>query len=302
MTPGVRPPSLRTGDRVAVVAPAGRPDPRFLERGLRALRDWGLEPVVGRSVTGAEVGYLAADDDRRLDDLLDAFADPAVRAVITIRGGYGTSRIAPAFAAALDRDDPIWLVGFSDVTALHRALWVARRWQSVHGVGVESLGRHGPESVAARSLHARLFGTAPVSVPGTALVPGRAEGVLHGGNLALLSALAGTALGAYDEHTLLFVEDVNEAPYRIDRMLTQLTAQPAACTLRGVAVGELVGCVERRPDWPSFTVEEVVAERIGRLEVPTLGALPCGHVGERNVALPLGAWATVDAGRLTIEA
>jgi len=261
--------------------------------GIEVLESWGLEVVVGDAVHGRETGYFAAPDADRLHDLVTAFADSSVRAVFTTRGGFGATRIAEAFARRIERTDPIWLVGFSDVTALHRAVWTTCRWQSAHGATVETLGRAGTDSIAATTMHELLFTESyQPTFSSTERTASRIDGILEGGNLSLIASLCGTALGAFDHDAVLFIEDVRERPYRVDRLLTQVLAQSAASSLRAVVAGGFTDCAEPNTEWPSFSIEEVLRDHNAR--VPMFTGLPCGHLGAGNVAIPLGAPVTIE--------
>lgn len=297
-----RAPVLRPGDVVAVVSPAG-PAPRArVEAGCAMLRSWGLEPAVGRHAYRRH-GFLAGSDAQRATDLNAALADPRVRAVLATRGGYGSQRIADAVDAATVRRDPKPVVGFSDLTALQLALWRAARLASLHGPGVAwRPDRTG--AVSERSLRDALMSTdqvvlrrdpaaptAPVAAPGTA------TGRLLGGNLSLLASSVGTPDVPDLTGAILLLEDVDEAPYRVDRMLTQLRRAGLLRDLAGVAVGQFTRCEHGRPG----EVVEVLAERLADLGVPVLGGLPVGH-GDDPLTVPVGVPATLDTatGTLTV--
>lgn len=290
-------PALRPGDRVAVVAPAGPAPPARLTLGLERLAE--RYRVVAADNLFDRTGYLAGGDDRRTEALNRALADPDIRAVFCARGGYGCPRILEGLDTTL-RADPKPICGFSDITALLH--WArAQGVVAIHGPVVTQLGELPP--VDLEHLFALLEDPAyaptlsGVALPGAA---GVAEGPLTGGNLALLGALAGTAWAPSLEGGLLVLEEVGEQPYRIDRVLTTLLQQPAgrsAGGLAGVAVGALTACAPGEAGGPSAL--EVIAERLGRPGRPLVSALPFGH-GGRNVALPLGVVARLDAGRGTL--
>lgn len=289
----IRPPRVRPGDRVAVVAPSGPvPRERFID---------------GAAILGARYrlvyderiferrGFLAGEDDARADELNRALADSSVAAVVCARGGYGLLRILHRLDAAAFLRAPKPIVGFSDVTALHA--WVARAGVvSVLGPVITQLPTLPAEDCAA--LWALLESDAPPpSLAGLrALAPGRCEGPLIGGNLELLSRLVGTHAAAPLDGAVLILEDYNERPYRLDRQLTQLLSAGALERVRGVVLGDFVKCDE--PDMP--TPEEVLIERLGPLGVPIVAGAPVGH-GARNRALPHGALARLDAEAGTLE-
>lgn len=321
---------LRPGDRVAVVAPSGPAEPARLEAGCAVLRDLGLDVVVGKhALDRVNLGApgpvrddwhrLAGADADRAADLQAAWCDPRVRAVVCARGGYGATRVLghldwDALAAAAEADAaPKILHGSSDITALHAAfgarLGVTTSFGPMPAGLIADLGGPDPDGDLAATLdglRAALFG-GPVALPGThALRPGRAEGPLTGGTLTLITALLGTPYAPPPaKGRIVFLEDVTEAPYRIDRMLVQLLQ---AGWLDGAA-GVALGSWERSGD--PAELDAVFAARLGPLGVPVLAGLPAGH-GARQAALELGAPAVLDAsgdlnpgpdgGVLTLEA
>lgn len=301
----LRAPALRPGDRVAVVTPSSPVVSRErLDEGLDVLRGWGFEPH--RTPHALEVrGHLAGTDEQRSADLNDAFRDPSIRAVWASRGGFGVTRILDRLDWEALSADPKLLVGFSDVSALLLAAWRHARLVTVHGQFVGRLGLQPPRAL---DLLRRLVTTheplgaalPPGGGPLTRVVaPGTAEGRLVGGNLALLTALIGTSDLPDLRDAILFVEDVGEAPYRLDRMLIQARASGALDGVAGVVVGELVDC-EASSSRPSLSAAEVVDEILGGLGVPVIADVPIGHV-DRQLPLPVGARARIDAGAGTLE-
>jgi len=281
---------------VAVVAPSG-PVPRArFEAGAAILA--ARYRLVHDERLFAQEGFLAGSDDARLSELTQALADPATGALFFARGGYGLMRILPSLDAATFQRSPKPIVGFSDVTVLHA--WAARAGVvSIHGPVVTQLGDLPPPDV--QSLIDLLESAEPpLPVDGLRRWAGRgkADGVLRGGNLELISRLVGTPWALPLDGAILLLEEVGERPYRIDRALTQLELAGALVGLRGVVLGDLERCQETNGA-PSATAEEVVVERLSRLGVPLLGGMPMGH-GKRNRALPLGVKVELDAdaGRL----
>lgn len=291
----LRPPRLRRGDVVAVVAPAGRVPAERLERGLAVLRSWGLEVCVGEHVSGSHprLSHLSGTDEDRAYDLERAWTRDEVRAVLAARGGSGVHRL-------LDRLDwdrlaaaaPKVLVGFSDVTALHEAFASRLGVVSVHGPVVTSLGDADVGSAAA--LRALLLDADRPVLSGTPLVPGVADGVLVGGNLAVLAAAAGTSTSRPATDGVAVLEDVAEPAFRIDRLLTQLIRSGWFDGVRGVALGAFAAS-----DVPA-QVDAVLVERLRPLGVPVLTGVPVGHV-PANRALPLGVRARLDADAGTLS-
>jgi muramoyltetrapeptide carboxypeptidase len=300
----VRPPMLRAGDRVRVVAPGSTPDPVKMARGTEILQSWGLVVEIAPHVYDKD-GYLAGSDADRLADLNAAFADPGVAAVFAARGGYGTQIIIDGLNAKAVRGRPRVVVGFSDITSLQGKLWRDAKLVTFHGPMVNwTDSRTGPASI--ESLRRAVMTTDPIVInrdpaesTAPVMVPGKATGVLLGGNLTMLD----TSIGAGDfpdlAGAILFFEEVDEAPYRIDRMLTHLRRVGALSKIAGVAVGQILNSVGEPGEWDANTV---VMNRLRGLGVPVLGGLPLGH-GNGQLTIPLGAKATVDtaAGTLTVQ-
>lgn len=283
---------------LAVVAPASPFPLDEFERGVAWLRERTTVHVDPRCYS--RVGYLAGADDDRAAALLDALCDPDVRCVWAARGGYGVTRLLERHGDALLttlRAHPKPVVGFSDVTALH-ALWARADVPSVHGAMVSALGRGDGSRDALWSL---LRGDAPEAWEGLpALCAGPVvEGVARGGNLALLAALVGTPWQLDLRGAVLLLEDVREAPYRVDRMLTTLRMSGALEGVAAVVAGDFsdggVG-----PD--AITVHDVLRERLEGLGVPVLVNAPFGH-GATNRPWVSGARCRVDAaqGRVTLQ-
>jgi muramoyltetrapeptide carboxypeptidase len=299
----VQPPVLRPGDTVMLVSPSGPTRPERVARGIELLTGWGLRPVLAPNAY-ARQGYLAGGDELRAADVNTAFADPTVRGVICTRGGYGAQRVVDLIDMAAVRRDPKVVAGFSDITALQFALWRGARLASVHGPGAAWLDERTPLR-SAESLHTALMTTAPVTVEAVpdeetypVRVPGRAEGRLLGGNLCLITASVGTPDMPDLTGAVLLVEEVQEPPYKVDRMLTHLRRCGALDGIAGVAVGQFTECAD---GWDT-TVVDVLTERLGDLGVPVLGGLPVGHgVGQLTVPVGTSAVLDADAGTLTVS-
>jgi muramoyltetrapeptide carboxypeptidase len=269
-------------------------DQDLLDLGIALLSSWGLRTVEGAHARGG-IGHLAGSDEQRVADLNTAIVDPTVRALWVTRGGYGLTR-------TLDRvdwnglsADPKLLVGFSDVSALLVAAWQRIGLVSVHGHFLGQLTRQPAE--ARDWLRAVLFGSAGTRpLTGTPL-PGAVVSVAHGpligGNLTVLAALAGTTDQVDAAGTVLLLEEVGEAPYRVDRLLTQLRHSGALDGAAGIAVGAPVRC-DPPADRPSATFAQVLADRLGDLGVPVVTDLPIGHMPEQRAVLH-GGEVTLDA-------
>lgn len=286
------------GDRaIGIFAPSSPFEAARFEAGLDVLRKLGF-PTVVHPQAHARQGYLAGSDDARRQALLDLLADPAVGAVMAARGGYGVARWADSLEAnSLTADKPV--VGFSDVTALHSVLQSRGARQSIHGPVVTQLpGLPEADAQALAALLRDPTTTATLAAAGPALAPGRATGPLVGGCLSIVTAAAGTPLLHVPEGAILLLEEVQEAPYRLDRMLTQLHLAGVLDRVAGVALGDFVQCAKQRPTDPEAI--EVLAERLGARGVPVLAGLPIGH-GARNHPVVLGRTATLDSDAGTLE-
>lgn len=295
-----RPRRLRQGSRVALVAPAGPLPHGGIERAVQRVRDLGWEALVGEHA-GSRVGYLAGPDERRLADLTAAF-EGENDAIWCLRGGYGTMRIVEAldFDPLLTRPRP--LIGFSDNTVLHLA--AARAGiTTFHGphAGVAAFPVFTRECLIRSVEDARPTGVLPLPADHPrpqSVVPGVAEGSLIGGNLSLLAATIGTPYQISPRGGILFLEEVGEPAYRVDRLLTQLLLSGVLEGVAGIAVGAMSDCPDTDPEVPR--PEEVVRDRLGRLGVPVACGFPFGHVPE-SWTLPIGVAARLDATEGTLE-
>ncbi|MFE0192086.1 LD-carboxypeptidase [Streptomyces sp. NPDC059008] len=290
-----RPPRLRAGDRVAVVAPSGPIVADRLDRGLDVLRGWDLDPVAAPHVLGTHgtLGYLAAGDEDRARDLQAAWCDPSVKAVFAARGGYGAQRMVDLLDwSALRAAAPKPLVGFSDVTVLHEAFAVRAGVSTLHGPAVAGevfLKDDATREQLRRTLFAPETVRTLASATARPLVPGRARGVTVGGCLAMLASELGTRRARRGTGGgLLLLEDVGEPPYRIDRALTQLLRAGWLDGVAGVVLGSWARC------GPYERVREVLRDRLGGLGVPVAEEFGFGH-GESALTVPLGVAAELDA-------
>ena len=282
------PPALRPGDLVTVIAPSGPFEPILGWRGLGWLSER-YRVRYSRSVFCVQ-GYLAGDRHRRAQELIAALGDPDSRAIVAMRGGYGLHHIAylPDWDAFAQR--PQWIVGFSDITALHVET-AAVGVMSLHAPMVALLGRgHSPSRSA--WIDALEHPQRPRRWDGLAtLATGRANGTLFGGNLTVLHSCAVAGRLRIPPGAVLLLEDIGERPYRIDRMLTTLWQGGHLQNVSAIVLGDFVQC---DPGSDGVAVAQVLRELLTACGVPVIGGLPVGH-GLRNDPLLLGAHATVDA-------
>ncbi len=284
----LKPYAVSFGARVAVVAPASNAKPERVELGLAALRKRGFDPVVGANALGKEPPFFSGSVAGRLDDLHWAFADPAVRAVFCTRGGYGSNYLLEDLDLDLIRDNPKPFFAYSDLTTMQT--WLLDQLGLV--------GFHGPMVAAdfyrecgvhEASFEAALSGGSPIAGAGEGLrtlKPGRAQGVVYGGCLSILTFALGTRFAAQTEGKLLFIEDVAAKPYQIDRMLRQMLLAGKFDGVTGLIFGEMLECAS--PGANAELLDEVILRVFDWFEGPIAIGLRSGHVSRGNVTLPLG--------------
>lgn len=276
------PPYLKPEDKVGVVSTAKRTEPHEIEQGLAVLKSWGLEPVIGRNAFN-EYGFLAGTDEERLTDLQQMLDDDSIKAVFFTKGGYGTLRIVDGIDWTNFRQNPKWLVGYSDITLLHC---------HVHNFGIESLHAvmlqgYAKSTIASYdTIMAALFGERLnyeiPSAPDTTL-NGNVEGILVGGNLSMLFAIVGSPSDINMDSKILFIEDIDEYLYHYDRMLVSLKRAGKLKGLKAVIVGQMVDIKESTLPW-GRNDREITLEHF---ECPVIFDFPAGHVTD-NRALLLG--------------
>lgn len=306
---------LRPGDQAGLITPATYvSDPDSIALAIRTVEYFGLKWRLGRNVRKRD-GYFGGDIRERAADLHEMFRDPDIRAIVCVRGGYGSASLLDHLDYSLIRANPKVFLGYSDITALH--------------IGIHRMTGlvtfHGPMALAdftdytQAHFRAALFETKPLGVLTNplesnrlrpnhtlrAIHPGKARGRLLGGNLTLITSTLGTPYEIDTRGCILFLEDVGEEPYRIDRMLTQLHLAGKLQQAAGIIWGECLDCTPRKYD-PSFestfSTAEVVERILGRLQVPVLSGLSIGHTPDQ-LTLPEGVMAALDAGAgtLTVE-
>jgi len=291
-----KPKALRRGDVIGVAAPAGPVDEARLQRGVAELERLGFAVRVADGVLERR-GFTAGSAERRLLELHGLWADPGVAAIVCARGGAGTIQLLPDLDRELLARNPKVLLGYSDITLLHlemERLGVT----SLHGPMAARELADGEEAFDRPSLWHGLTGEGAPYASGpddlVALADGRAEGLLRGGCLSLLAAAAGTPWAPRRPRgpAILFLEDVDERPYRIDRMLRQLRASGAFEGVRGVVFGDMKGCAPSIDD--QYSLEDVLLEALAGLDVPVALGLSSGHTPHPNVTLPLGVAARLE--------
>ncbi|WP_171574611.1 S66 peptidase family protein [Leptolyngbya sp. Cla-17] len=310
----LKPPILRPGDTVGMVAPASNAyEPEEIAIAKETMEQYGFKVVLGRNIT-AQNGYLAGTDAQRAADVNEMFRRADVRGIVTFSGGYGCSRILPLLDYEQIRRSPKVIVGHSDITALLVGINRKTGLVTFHGSsGLTGVGDYAMEHFRRAMMSTGAIGEVakpPNSVAGTiertnrliTIFPGRATGQLVGGNLTLITNLIGTPFEPDTTGKILFLEEIGEEPYRIDRMLTQLWLAGKLQAAAGIALGRFVDCYpkEYQASFPqTISLENVLRDRFEPLKKPTLYNLMFGHVRE-NAVLPIGAIATLDATAKTL--
>lgn len=300
----IRPARLRKGDQVGLITPASYIDDAGLEKAVTNLEKLGLKVVRGQHLR-AQYGGMAGTDMERLADLHSMFANPAIKGIWCARGGYGAARLLEQLDYELISKNPKVLMGYSDITALHCAIWQKTGLVSFHGpVGNSTLTDYTLEQVQAvlfqpqeehlvNIAEAQLVQASADEIykAGT-IVPGQAEGQLIGGNLSLLASLVGTPYLPDVKGKLVFIEDIGEKPYRIDRMLTTLRQAWPLRDAAGIVLGVFADC-EASSGSRSLSLQETLKDRLGDLGIPVFYGMSFGHV-DNMTTLPIGVRARLD--------
>ncbi len=279
--PILTPRPLRHGDRVAIVSPAGIIKPQVVYNSLPVLADCGWVPYVGKNTFG-RFGTFAGTDDERYADLEAALLDPDTRAIICSRGGYGAVHLLDRLDRLPLRDDPKWIVGYSDISALH-ALMTRHGIKSVHAPMTKHISENRGRDTDSRRLFEILSGATPdLRAGGHPLNrPGEAEGLLVGGNLAVIAGLLSTPFDVIRPGRILFIEDIAEPIYKVERILYTLRLSGVLGQLAGLVVGRFT---DYAPDRGSASMEEMISRIVADYSYPVAYGIPVGHV-DHNVPL-----------------
>ncbi|RWR13977.1 LD-carboxypeptidase [Siminovitchia fortis] len=293
--PFIKPFRLQERDTVAVIAPASPPNLDNLERGIEFLQGLGLNVIRGKSLTNIN-GYLAGTDEERLQDLHEAFLDPEVKAIICACGGYGTGRIAATIDYEMIRHHPKIFWGYSDITFLHTAIRQEAGLVTFHGPMLGSdIGKEDTHPLSKKCFQ-QIFQPTEWSYtedisPLEVLVEGKADGPLVGGNLSLLVSTLGTKFEIDTKDKLLLIEDVNEEPRAVDRMLNQLYMAGKLDDASGMVIGDFADCIPKRD--LSLALHEVIDHYVKLANKPAMKDFQMGHCNPQ-IAVPLGVQATLD--------
>ncbi len=290
----IAPPDLQKGDKVAIVALASKLNPDDIQPAIQYMQEnWGVEVVVGESVSASYYGF-AGTDEVRARDFQKMLDDRSVKAIFSARGGYGSSRIIDAIDFTAFQQKPKWIIGFSDITAVHSHVQ-SLGFQSLHGPMPKTFMR---DEYSLETLRTFLFGNGmsyKIS-PDNLNKSGAAEGQITGGNLCLLAHLIGSASDISYEGKILFIEDIGEYLYNIDRMMIQLKRAGKLRNLQGLLVGSFTDNKENDEPFGK-TAYEIIAEHVSAYEYPVCYGLPTGH-DKINWAIPCGRVARLEVDAL----
>jgi len=301
----IKPVHLEFGDTLGIIAPASAPpEPKNIDRSIEAVERLGFTPRLGTHAR-KRWGFLAGSDRDRAADLMKMFADPRVKGILCVRGGYGSARLLSRLDYALIRHNPKVFIGYSDITSLHCAFLAKAGLISFHGPMLSSdfiksgCPRYTIQSFLRTVMNPSAPGDIRQGYSGNTirvLKRGSASGRLVGGNISILCATLGTSFCPSLRNAILFFEDVDEVPYRFDRMLTQLLNTGRLRKVAGVAIGVNRNCREPKAAKREYrqTLEDVLKERLLPLGVPIVAGLPFGHIAT-NATLPVGLRVTLDA-------
>ncbi|HWB94108.1 MAG TPA: LD-carboxypeptidase [Puia sp.] len=299
------PPFLQPGDLIAIVCPAGFMAAEKAQTCIDTLREWGYQVRIGNTLGGTSENYFSGADEQRIADLQQVLDDPSVKAILCGRGGYGLSRIIDRLDLTGFQRTPKWVIGFSDITVLHAHIFTNYHIATLHAPMAGAFNDGGALTEGVLSLRRALAGEpAAYTCPAHPLDRhGKATGQLVGGNLSLLAHMIGTPSDTGTDGKILFLEDVGEYLYNIDRMLRQLKRSGKLARLAGLLVG---GFTELKDTTRPFgaTVETIIGDVLGEYDYPVCFGFPVSH-GKDNVALKIGVDHTLlvgDGPTLLVEA
>lgn len=299
----INPKALKEGDTIAVIAPASTFEPEQLKAGISALEDLGFKVKVNPAVYNKQ-RYFAGTDDQRARQLSQAFEDPEVKGILCARGGYGSQRIVNKIDPAVISSNPKVFVGYSDITILLNYFLSKCSMVCIHGPVVAGDLGNNPKQQTLNSLKIVLTSTTPLGIikvdKTRSLNKFKATGQLIGGCLSMLVSTIGTSYEIQTQGKILFLEEINEKPYAIDRMLNYLKTLGKFDGLAGVVFGRFLGCTNGEDDLTADQViEEIIKENFSDYKIPILLDFPSGH-GEEQVCLPFGVEVEVDGASSTL--
>jgi len=280
------PPFLKPTDQIRIISPSGSINPDFIVGAKNTLSSWGLQVSEG-DYARSEYGRFGGTQEQRITDLQQALNDPDVKAVLCSRGGYGVAQIIDKLDFSAFEKSPKWLIGFSDITILHNAI-TNLGFASIHGIMAKHLTELPADSDQVVTLKEMLFGKLPIySVPAHDLNrEGISTGKLIGGNLSVLMGLRGSRFDLPYKNNILFIEDIAEKPYHVDRLMQNLHFSGALAQLSGLVVGQFSDYEE--DPLMKQTVAEIIYEAVREYDFPVCFNFPAGHV-DYNLPLLLGS-------------
>lgn len=294
----IRPKPLKKGDTIGLIGASSPTPSERIKPAIEAMEKLGLKVIAGESCYASH-GYLSGKDELRARDINRMFKNPSIAGVFCIRGGYGSARLLELLDFNIIKSNPKLFVGYSDVTALHIAFNQTCELITFHGPMPSTELYKGVDSYTMDHYLNSIFSDkplgliqAPKGVETKTLVGGSSEGILTGGNLSLVAASIGTKYEIDTKGKILFLEEVDEEPYRIDRMLIQLKQSGKLDSAVGIILGSWTNCIAEEPE-KSLTLKEIFEELIAPLNKPTIYDFPCGH-SLPSVTLPLGAKVRID--------
>lgn len=296
--------ALQKGDTVGVITPSSSITRDNYEKLLSNLEKLGLNPQYSENMR-VKKGFLAGTDEQRIADIHAMFEAPEIKGIICARGGYGAQRLLPGINFNLIQKNPKLFIGYSDITALLLAIYKQTGLICFHGPNGDSEFSDFSLQQFQQLIFENKAGTLAVSDPSLppefkdswkVIRPGLVHGELIGGNLTLISTLMGTPYEPDFSGKIVFLEDIGESPYRVDRMLTQLLISGKLQKAHGIALGIFTDCEEKAddPDFPdTFSLAEIIQERLGKLNIPAAYGFPFGHIPYNGI-LPMGIRAVMD--------
>lgn len=297
----LKPPHLKIGDTVGLISPASRVSQETINKLTEVLFTLGLQVKLGTHVLD-QYGYLAGQDTDRAADVNAMFADTSVQALFTLGGGWGCNRILPLLDYNLIRRNPKIIMGFSDVTSLLLAIYTRSGLVTFHGpMGTSTWNWFSLEQVQRMLLDGEAMMLRNLlTIPVETITSGKARGRLVGGNLTLIAAMVGSGYLPDWRQRILFVEDVREDVYRVDRMLTQLKLAGILDQIAGFIFGQCTNCPAGEDDEPSLTLQQVLSDHIKPLGIPAWYGSMIGHIRDK-FTVPIGIEVEIDADRGTIR-
>lgn len=303
----IKPARLKKGDTIGLITPASSPDDLIkIEESTRYLEKMGYRVKLGKSV-GKFIGYLAGTDDERLEDLHSMFSDKTIKAIMCLRGGYGAFRLLDKINYKLIQKNPKIFVGYSEITALQNAIFSKTGLITFAGPmpAVDFVNNISPYTeewfwkiVTSNKKIGKIKYPENLKMP--FINKGVANARILGGNLAVLSALLGTEYFPDMKDKILLLEDIDEKPYKIDRMLNQLRLAKVFKGLKGIILGRFVECYEQDPNKKTLSLGEVIEYYFKSLKLPTIYTFPHGHIKD-FVTIPLGLKIGLNATKGTVE-